>query len=74
MATTNPSPKGRKALNFDFNIAKQSAIESLNGLVMNIAHDKAKIERYQAFMEERGLDGEYFAWETKLLNEDAAQA
>lgn len=74
MTTTNPSPKGRTPLNFDFKIAKAVALQSLDGLAMNIAHDKAKIERYQAFIEEKGMDADYFAWETKLLNDDAAQA
>jgi len=70
---SNPAPR-RKPINFDFNRAKAAALQTLEGLAINIAHDKAKIERYQAFMEERGLDADYFAWETAKLNEDAAEA
>jgi len=68
MTTTTPeAPKG--GLNFDFEKAMEAVVANNRGFLMNLAHDKAKLERLFAFLEERRLTKAYQRWERQKLRE-----
>ena len=67
---TNQGAGKRKPVNFDFEKTKAYVLSRMSGAINDIANDRAAVERYQAFLEEKGLSAAYFQWETQQLNED----